>query len=94
MGTLLNREIGSTDALTITLSSRYIQEETGFISAYYEENTLVDVTGRMLCMGTVNEEGYFLLGGDLYLAEGQKLAVYTDLVDFELTVTGITRTYT
>ena len=45
-------------------------------------------------MGTVNEEGYFLLGGDLYLAEGQKLAVYTDLVDFELTVTGITRTYT
>lgn len=92
MGTLLSREIGSADALTITLSSQYIQEETGFIAAYYAENTLVDVMGRMLCEGTINEEGYFLLGGSLYLAEGQKLAVYTDLVDFELVVTGIART--
>ena len=61
-------------------------------SEYYAENTLVDVMGRMLCEGTINEEGYFLLGGSLYLAEGQKLAVYTDLVDFELVVTGIART--
>ena len=90
MGTLLSREVGSTDALTITLSSRYIQEETGFISAYYAENTFVDVSGRILCEGMINDEGYFLLGGDLYVAEGQTLSVYTDLVSFELTVMGIT----
>ena len=89
MGTLLSREAGSADALTITLSSKYIQEETGFISAYYAENTLVDVSGRILCEGVINEEGCFLLGGNLYVAEGQTLTVYTDLVSFELVVMGI-----
>ena len=89
LGTLLSREVGSTDALTITLSSQYIQEETGFISAYYAENTLVDVSGRILCEGTINDEGCFLLGGDLYMADGQTLSVYTDMVSFELTIMGI-----
>lgn len=89
MGTLLSREIGSTDALTITLSSRYVQSETGFISAYYADNTFVDVSGRILCEGSVNSEGYFMLGGNIYLSEGQTVAVCTDLVSFELTVTDI-----
>lgn len=90
LGTLLSRENGSTDALTITLSSRYVQAQEGFISAYYTENTLVDISGRILCEGTMGDNGYFLLGGDMYLAEGQKLSVCTDLVNFELLVTGIT----
>ena len=89
MGTLLSREMGSTDALTITLSSRYVQAQEGFISAYYMENTFVDISGRILCEGIIGDDGYFLLGGNMYLAEGQKLAVCTDLVSFELTVTGI-----
>ncbi len=89
MGTLLSRELGSTDALTITLASRYVQSLDGFISAYYTENTFVDISGRILCEGLIGDDGYFLLGGDMYLAEGQKLAVCTDLVSFELTVTGI-----
>jgi len=89
MGTLLSREVGSTDTLTITLSSQYIQEETGFIAAYYAENTLVDVSGRILCEGVMNDEGCFLLGGDMYLANGQTLSVYTDMVSFDLTVMGI-----
>ena len=89
MGTLLSRENGSTDALTITLSSQYIKSETGFISAYYAENTLVDISGRILCKGRMSDDGYFLLGGDVYLAEGQSLSVCTDLVSFELVVTNI-----
>ena len=89
MGTLLSREIGSTDALTITLSSLYVQSETGFISAYYADNTFVDVSGRILCEGSISADGYFLLGGNVYLSEGQTLAVCTDLVSFELTVTDI-----
>lgn len=90
LGTLLSREIGSADALTITLSSEYVQSDTGFISAYYAENTFVDVSGRMVCEGSVNSEGYFRLGGNVYLAEGQTVAVCTDLVSFELTITSIT----
>ncbi len=89
VGRLLSREIGSTDALTITLSSEYVQSETGFVSAYYAENTLVDISGRILCRGRINEEGYFLLGGDVYMAEGQTLSVCTALVSFELIVTDI-----
>ena len=89
MGTLLSREIGSNDALTITLSSRYVQSETGFISAYYADNTFVDVSGRILCKGSVSSNGYFMLGGNIYLSEGQTVAVCTDLVSFELTVTDI-----
>lgn len=89
MGTLMSRETGSTDALTITLSSRYVQSESGFVSAYYAENTLVDVSGRILCDGMISDDGYFLLGGDVYLAEGQSLTVCTDLVSFEMTVTAI-----
>ena len=89
MGTLLSREMGSTDALTITLASRYVQSQDGFISAYYAENTFVDISGRILCEGLIGNDGYFLLGGNKYLAEGQTLAVCTDLVSFELTVTGI-----
>ena len=90
VGRLLSREIGSTDALTITLSSRYVQLETGFVSAYYADNTFVDISGRLLCQGKINNDGYFLLGGDLLVSEGQTLAVYTDLVSFEMTVTSIT----
>ena len=89
VGQLLSREIGSTDALTITLSSEYVQSEAGFVSAYYAENTLVDVTGRILCRGRVNAEGYFLLGGTISVSEGQTLTVCTDLVSFEMTVIGI-----
>ena len=90
VGTLLSRELGSADALTITLSSEYIQTDVGFISAYYAENTLVDISGRLLCEGRINDEGYFLLGGNVYLSEGQTVSVCTDLVSFELTVTDIT----
>lgn len=89
MGTLISRENGSTDALTITLSSQYIQSDTGFISAYYAENTLVDISGRILCDGMLGEDGYFLLGGDVYVAQGQTLSVCTDLVSFDLIVTNI-----
>lgn len=89
MGYLLSREEGSVDALTLTLSSRYVQSENGFISAYYEENSFVDASGRMMCRGRIDEDGYFYLDGDICLAAGQTLAVYTELVDFELTITGI-----
>lgn len=89
-GTLMSRETGSTDALTITLASEYVQSDTGFVSAYYADNTLVDVSGRILCEGTFSDEGYFLLGGAVRLTEGQTIAVCTDLVSFELTVMGIT----
>lgn len=90
VGQLLSREIGSTDALTITLSSRYVQSETGFVSAYFADNTFVDVSGRILCQGSMNSDGYFLLGGSIQMSEGQTLAVCTDFVSFEMTVTGIT----
>lgn len=90
MGSLLSRESGSTDALTITLSSQYVQSEAGFVSAYYAENTFVDVSGRILCEGTMEDDGYFLLGGAVYVAEGQVLSVCTDFVCFDLIVTDIT----
>ena len=89
VGRLLSRELGSTDALTITLSSEYVQVETSFVSAYFADNTYVDVAGRILCEGNMSRDGYFLLGGNTYLAVGQTLNVCTDLVCFELTVTGI-----
>lgn len=89
VGRLLSREVGSTDALTITLSSQYVQSENGFISAYFADNSFVDVSGRILCEGNMSRDGYFLLGGNTYLAVGQRLEVCTDLVSFELVVTDI-----
>ena len=89
VGRLLSREVGSTDALTITLSSKYVQSENGFISAYFADNSFVDVSGRILCEGNMSRDGYFLLGGNTYLSVGQRLEVCTDLVSFELVITDI-----
>ena len=67
----------------------HTSKSSGFISAYYADNTFVDVSGRILCKGSVSSDGYFMLGGNIYLSEGQTVAVCTDLVSFELTVTDI-----
>jgi hypothetical protein len=91
IGTLLSREIGSTDALTITLSSQYVQSETGFVSAYYAENTFVDVAGRILCEGSISTDGYFMLNGNIHISEGQTVSVCTDLVSFDMTIVSISR---
>lgn len=47
---------------------------------------LVDLTGGLLCRGTLQEDGSFLLDGRTPITPGQHLVVHTETVTFTLTV--------
>ena len=47
---------------------------------------LVDLSGGVLCRGTLQQDGSFLLDGRTPITPGQRLTVYTETVTFTLTV--------
>lgn len=50
---------------------------------------VVNLSGGMLCQGTIGEDGAFLLGGRTPVTPGQQLTVHTEEVTFTLTVMAV-----
>ena len=90
LGTLIS-ESENQGALSITPASEYFTNSSGeVVEAFYpNEESRVDAKGRLMCVGTYNEDGGFLLNGDTYIAAGQSINVYTEIVTFVINVTGI-----
>ena len=70
----------------------YLQDKNGqLVEAVYPEDDyeyLQDVTGTLSCRG-IEQNGSFLLGGEIYLAVGQTVLAHTEMADFEICITGI-----
>ncbi len=78
------------ETLILMPATKYVNDRDGNpVLAAYPEFTYIDVTGAFLCQGAYTSDGYFGLGGDKYLAVGQKLTLYTDMVTLNLTITSI-----
>jgi hypothetical protein len=90
LGTLIAGEDSYASALKITPATAYFTDTSGGIVAvsYPDDESRVDVSGRILCSGTMDNEG-FCLDGTRYLAPGSTVAAHTDWVSFTLTVTGV-----
>lgn len=89
LGTLLSASENQS-VLNTAPSSVYVADGEGSAQqVFYPEQTRVDATGRLLCVGSYTPEGGFCIGGDTYIAAGQTVSVYTERVSVVLTVTSI-----
>ncbi|MBQ8848915.1 MAG: hypothetical protein IJ011_01115 [Clostridia bacterium] len=91
LGTLIEASEDAKNALIVVPAIKnFIPDgENRAVEVSYPVNTRIDASGRMKCRGTYSEDGGFLVGGTDYLAAGDKIAVKTDLVTVEITVTNI-----
>ena len=91
LGHLISGAASLTGALQITPAMAYFTDANGNVVelSYPDDESRVDVAGRILCAGTLNEDG-FCLDGTRYLAPGSLVTVQTDLVSFTILITAIT----
>lgn len=82
LGTLLS--IDSTSPTEVV----YTDDKGNYKTAYYPEDTRIDLTGRLQTTGIMTESG-FLLDGNTFLAPGQTYAVQTPRIDISVTITAI-----
>lgn len=75
--------------LLVSPAEIYVNDSGNIVSVSYPEGSLIDADGAFSCSGGYSDDGYFLLGGEKYLAVGQTLTLYTDTVKLTLTVTEI-----
>lgn len=95
LGELMAHTEDSTDPLRQEIASEYFVDQSGMtVQVYYPDSdsmdTRINVSGRILCMGTYSEDGGFLVNGSRYLAPGQTIKVQTELVTVTLVVQDIT----
>ena len=90
-GKLLNCEPNNQEAWNKTPASQHFTTSSGeVVEAFYpNEDSRIDVKGRLLCEGYYNEDGGFLLNRSTYLAPGQTITVKTELASFVINITGI-----
>ena len=79
------------NVLSIVPASEYFPDgEGGIIEVFYpDDETRIDAKGRMSCYGYYDENGGFTVGGSHYIAPGQSVQVYTELVSVTMTITNI-----
>ena len=87
-GTIIEEsEDASNIALSVTPSSEVFTDNGQVIEVFYPNNeSRVDVKGRLLCRGTYSEDGGFLVNGSTYLSAGQTVMAKTEWVTIELRV--------
>lgn len=71
----------------------YTDDKGNYKTAYYPEDTRIDLTGRLQATGIMTDSG-FLLDGNTFLAPGQTYAVQTPRIDVSVTITAIEETET
>ncbi len=70
-------------------STLYVKDSDGnILSVNYPESTRIDVTGTVLSLGRMTENGYYL-GGMTYLAPGKTYLVQSEHMDFTLKILDI-----
>ncbi len=91
-GTIIEESEGMSNiALSVTPSSEIFTDNGQVIEVFYPNNeSRVDVKGRLRCRGTYSEDGGFLINGSTYLSAGQTVTVQTELVTLELRILEIT----
>lgn len=60
------------------------------VEVSYPKDTCIDVTGSLTCKGIMNDDGFYL-NGTYSISPGAVLSVYTDMLDFTITVTDISK---
>ncbi len=92
LGTLIGVNDDSQNALraTPTTTSFIPDNETQAVELSYPPETRVDANGRMKCLGTYSAESGFLLKGIDHIAPGDIIAVKTNRLTVNITVTDIT----
>lgn len=91
-GTILEESDSSSSvaALSVTPSSETFVHEGKVIEVFYPNNeSRVDVKGRMSCRGTYSEDGGFWVNGSTYVSAGQTIAVQTELVTVNVRILSI-----
>ena len=88
LGTIIEESEGNSKiALSITPASEIFTDNGEVIEVFYPNNeSRVNVKGRLQCRGTYSEDGGFLVNGSTYLSAGQTIAVHTENVSMELRV--------
>ncbi|MBR2620875.1 MAG: DUF4330 family protein [Clostridia bacterium] len=71
-----------------------VQDESGnYVEvAVPDDSPIVDFEGTVSCLGFVDENGTFLLGGRTPITPGQTIAVHTEQTSFVLTVVALDTT--
>ena len=82
--------LGTLDRIDSVLpSTLYVKDSEGnVLSVNYPESIRIDVTGTLLSLGRMTEEGY-LLGGTTYVAPGKAYRVQSEHMDFTLNILDI-----
>ena len=90
-GALLNCEPNNQEPWNKSPASQHFTISSGdVVEAFYpNDESRIDVKGRLLCEGHYSEDGGFLLDGNTYIAPGQTINVRTELVSFVINVTAI-----
>ena len=91
LGTLIAESNGNSNiALSVTPASEFFTDDGKIIEVFYPNNeSRVDVKGRLQCRGTYSDDGGFLVNGSTYLSAGQTVKVRTELVSLELRILDI-----
>lgn len=95
LGTIMEETPGNAEALSCVPAVKVFHIENGteepkLVRVSYPNNeSRVDATGRLLCIGSYSEDGGFLVNGNRYLSAGQTIDVQTELVTVSITITNI-----
>ncbi len=72
-------------------SKVFVKDQNGKqVEVSYPKDTYIDVTGSLTCKGITNDDGFYL-NGTYSISPGTVLNVYTDMLDFTITVTDIAK---
>lgn len=85
----VNSLVAGNDTLLVTPATTYVNDGGNIIRAEYPDGSMINAEGAFKCQGGYGDKGYFLLGGEKYIAVGQTLTLYTDTVKLTVTVTQI-----
>ncbi len=76
-----------------TPAQSVVQDAQGhYVTVVAPDGARLDLTGVLICRGTIDEDGSFLLDGRMPLTPGQTIAVHTERTAFVLTVSDIEKT--
>jgi len=84
--------IGTIDGNCITLpASAYVDGPDGApVKVNYPKDTYVDISGTIKCEGLMKEDGFYL-GGTYVLSPGSTVSVRTEMLNFTIIVTEISK---
>ena len=88
-GTLINSGENNVEPMRAMPASQYFTKSNGeIVSITYPDNeqSRVDITGRLVCIGNYTEDGGFLVNGKTYIAAGQYINVQTEYVTFTIRI--------